>query len=149
MKRIALLALASVALAPFFALADTSDDTLKFYLSRSDVVIQGTILNHPVGVIDRDGVPNFYCEFKAADVLKGDAKLKGTTIRVNIVRFERDEKDHHPLIKKGAECILFLKRTKDNIPKLETADVWFGVQHPFPWLVESLKRLSKQKENQN
>jgi len=147
MKKQALLALACVAVLPFIAFADSSDDTLKLYLAKSDVIIQGTILNEPAGVFDEDGVPNFYCEFKVSDVLKGDANLEGTTVKVNIVRFEMDKKDHHPLIKKDAESILFLKRSKDNVPKLETADFWFGVQHPFPWLARSLKRLAKDKQS--
>ncbi len=147
MKRIALLTLACMALSPFFAAADSSDDTLEFYLSKSDVVLRGTILNGPAGVIDESGVPNFYCEFKVSDVLKGDAKLNGTTVKVNIVRFEMDKKDHHPLIKKDAECILFLKQSKNNVPSLKTADFWFGVQHPFPWLARSLKRLAKEQES--
>jgi len=55
-------------------------------------------------------VPNFICEFAVAEVAKGDSKLKEKTIHVNILRFETDKKDHHPLIKKDAECILFLKK---------------------------------------
>ena len=147
MKTLALVALVCLVLLPLRAFADSSDDTLQFYLSKSDVVLQGTIVNHPAGVIDEVGVPNFYCEFKVSDVLKGDAKLKATTVRVNIVRFEMKKKDHHPLIKKDAECILFLKRSKNNVPRLQTADFWFGVQHPLPWLAKSLKRLVKAKES--
>ena len=133
-------------LAPTIALTDSSDDTLKFYLSKSDLVILGTILNQPGAVIDEVGVPNYYCDFKVTDVLKGDATLKGKTIRVNIVRFEGDKKDHHPLIKKDAECILFLKKEENNFPFWETADFWFGVQYPSPWMARSLKRLAEEEK---
>ena len=145
MKILAIFILACALLAPTLSFADASDDTLKFYLSKSDLVVQGTILNEPAGLFDEAGVPNYYCEFSVSDVLKGDSELKGKTIKVNIIRFEMDKKDHHPLIKKNAECILFLKKTKGNVPSLETADFWFGVHHPSPWMARSLKRLAKEK----
>lgn len=126
--------------------ADSSDDTLKFYLSKSDFVVRGTIANHPEAIFDEIGVPNYYCEFKIADVLKGDAKLKDKTLKLNIMRFEMDKKDRHPLIKKDAECIVFLKKqTKGTVPHWFTADFWFGIQHPSPWMAKSLKRLAKEK----
>ena len=77
--------------------ADDSDDTLQLYLSKSDLVVLGTIVTEPMGLYDEAGVPNYICEFKVSDVCKGDTKLKDTTIRVNIKRFEMDKKDHHPL----------------------------------------------------
>jgi hypothetical protein len=52
-------------------------------------------------------------------------------------------KDRHPLIKKDAECILFLKKQPPgNIPRLASADYWCGVQHPSPWMFKSLRRLA-------
>ena len=71
--------------------------------------------------------------------------MKGKGIRVNIKRFERVGKDKHPLIKKDAECILFLKNAKPNFPDWETADYWFGLQHPSPSMARSLKRQSAKK----
>ena len=124
--------------------ADTSDDTLKLYLSKSDLVVRGTITSEPAGIIDSDGALNYVCVFKVSDVLKGNPDLKDKTVKVSIMRFELDEKDHHPLITKGAESILFLKQAKDSAPKWETADYWFGMQHPFPFLAKSLKRLAKE-----
>jgi hypothetical protein len=59
------------------------------------------------------------------------------------VRFEFDETDKHPLIKKGGECILFLKDFPAAKPSLKTADFWFGVQYPSALMGRSLKRLSK------
>ncbi len=127
--------------------ADDSDDTLRLYLSKTDLVVLGTIVSEPIGEYDESGVPNYICEFKVSDVCKGDAELKGKTIRVNIKRFEMDKKDHHPLIKKDAECILFLKKEgSGTIPQWVTTDFWFGIQHPIPWMVKSLKRLAKEKK---
>ena len=127
------------------AKADASDDTLKFFLSRSDLVVAGKIISEPVGIITEDGVPNYICEFHVQDVLKGDAKLKEQAIKVNIKRFERDLKDKHPLIKKDSECLLFLKRATPDTPSWVTADFWFGVQHSSPWMARSLKRLAAEK----
>jgi hypothetical protein len=147
MKTLAIVALSFV-LAQSVCHADNSDDTLRFYLSKTDLVVLGTIMSEPMGIFHEDGVPNYICQFKVSDVCTGDAKLKGKTIKVNIKRFEMNKKDHHPLIKKDAECILFLKQESDTtIPQWATTDFWFGVQHPFPWLVKSLKRLAKQEND--
>jgi hypothetical protein len=147
MKKQAFFALAFLAVLPISIFADSGDDTLQFCLSKSDVVLLGTIMNEPAAVYTEEGVPNIICEFRVSDVLKGDGKMNGTTVSVNIKRFEADKKDHHPLIRKDAECILFLKQTQGNIPTLETADFWFGVQHPFPWLAKSLKRLAQKNKS--
>jgi len=147
MKRIALLVLVCSVLTPFLAVADSGDDTLRLYLSKSDLVILGTIVSEPMGITDESGVPNYICEFKVSDVCKGNAELKDNTIKVNIKRFEMKDEDHHPLIKKDAECILFLKQEpKGNTPTWTTSDFWFGIQHPIPWMLNSLKRLTKQKD---
>ncbi len=120
-------------------------DTLNRLLSKSDLVVLGKITTEPHGVISRSGVPNYICEFHVQDVLKGDAKLKDQVIEVNIMRFEMDAKDKHPLIKKDSECILFLKSATPDTPSWVTADFWFGVQHPSPWMARSLKRLAGEK----
>jgi hypothetical protein len=127
------------------ACADSDDDTLKLFLSKSDLVVTGRITAEPVGMYNEDGVPHYLCEFRVQDVLKGESKLKDQNIRVDIMRFEHDAKDKHPLIKKDAECILFLKSAKNSMPSWVTADFWFGVQHPSPWMARSLKRLAAKK----
>jgi len=124
---------------------DTGDDTLKSFLSKSDLVVMGKITSEPIGMIFESGAPNYICEFRVQDVLKGDGKLKDQVIKVNIMRFEMDAKDKHPLIKKDGEGILFLKSATPNTPAWVTADVWFGVQHPSPWMAGSLKRLAAKK----
>ena len=125
--------------------ADASDDTLKFYLSKSDLIVIGKIMTEPFGIISETGVPSYGCDFKVDDVLKGDPKLKGRVIKVAIMRFEMHEKDKHPLIKKDVECILFLKNTTPDFSSWVTSDFWFGIQYPSPWMAESLKRLAKTK----
>jgi hypothetical protein len=124
-----------------FARADTDDDTLKFFLSKSELVVVGKITTEPFGLITEVGVPNYSCEFKIHEVLKGDAALKGQVIRINIKRFERTNKDKHPLIKKDSDCIVFLNSDRPNIPHWVTSDFWFGLQHPSESMMCSLKRL--------
>ena len=124
---------------------DSDDDTLKSFLSKSDLVVMGKITSEPNSYIFEHGVPNYICEFRVQDVLKGNAKLKDQIIKVNIKRFGMDAKDRHPLIKKDGECILFLKSATPNTPAWVTADFWFGVQHPSPSMAGSLKRLCTEK----
>jgi hypothetical protein len=124
------------------ARADDSDDTLRFYLAKSELVIEGQIVSEPFGVSNEAGVVNYPCDFKVSDVLKGDTALSGKTIHVNIIRFEMGEKDKHPLVKKDAACILFLKDASPDKPSRVTADMWFGVQQPSPWMTRSLKRVA-------
>ena len=120
--------------------ADDGDDTLKFFLSKSDLVVAGKITTEPVARTFEAFVPNYLCEFKVDDIAKGDQKLKGQTIKVNIKRFEQVDQDKHPFVKKDAACILFLKSTSGG--SWETADFWFGVQSPGPWMMRSLQRLA-------
>jgi hypothetical protein len=127
--------------------ADKSDHTLHRWLSRSDLVVIGTVANNPVAVVSAKGVLNYHWAFKVADVCKGNADLRGESISVSTTRIEIDEKDLHPLIKKDAESILFLKNEgTEEKPNWVTADYWFGIQRPSPWMVKSIKRLVRQKE---
>ena len=79
-------------------IADDDDETLKFYLSKADLVVVGKISSDPIGIINETGVPNYNCDFLVSAVIKGDAKLEGQVIKVNIKRFEIKDKDKHPLI---------------------------------------------------
>jgi len=141
-----LLAIVASLIAVLPARGDTGDDTLKYFLSKSDLVVMGKIVSDPIGINHELGVPNFICDFRVQDVLKGDGKLKDQVIKVNITRFEMEPKDKLPVIKKDGECILFLKREEPNVPTWGTADFWFGVQHPSPWLARSLKRLAAEND---
>ena len=116
MRRQTILALLTISFLFLAAHADEGDDTLKFCLSKSDLAVLGVIVSEPTAISDEAGVFNHICDYKVSDVLKGDASLKGKTIRVNIVRFELDKKDRHPLLKKDGECILFLKRASPDVP---------------------------------
>ena len=99
------------------------------------------ISSDPIGESDEAGVVQYACDFRVSDVIKGDKAHKGKTMRVSLVRFENVAADRHPLIRKGGRCRLFLRRRENSIPAWSTADFWFGVQHPFPWMARSLRRL--------
>jgi hypothetical protein len=123
------------------AIADDGGDTLRGWLAKAELVVAGTITNEPVAIQFDSGFARYPCDVKVDDVLKGDATVAGKTISVNIVRFELDAKDKHPLVKKDAECILFLKNVNPDKPVWQTADMWFGFQPASPWLARALKRL--------
>jgi len=133
------LLLVSVAAA---ALADEGDDTLRFYLAKSKLVVLGEITSMSGADMTELGVLGYMCEFRVEDVLLGDEKLKGAAIKVRIIRFGVGEKDHLPLLEKGQQCILFLKPLEQSSAEWITADFWFGVQYPSPWMARSLKRLA-------
>lgn len=132
----------SAASEPKRPVAEESEDTLRLYLSKSELVVTGSIQSDPMGVVDKKGFVAYLCQFKVDDVLKGDAALKGTVIWVGINRHETGAQDKHPLIKMGGECLLFLKSSQQNSPTWVTADSWFGIQHTGPSLSRSLKRVA-------
>jgi len=126
--------------------ADDSDDTLRFYMKQSDLIVSGTIISEPEGLVTEAGVVNWICKFKVKDTLHG-TKPKEETIDVNIVRFEIHKKDHPSYLKKNSECILFLKNvSKTEKPSWKSADMWFGIQPYLPMMERSIKRLSEQEK---
>jgi hypothetical protein len=124
------------------AIADDGDETLRGWLAKSELVVAGQFITEPIGITHETGVLNYVCDFKVAQVLKGNTALAGSTSSVNIVRLELDVKDKYPLIQKDAECILFLTNVSPDKPAWQTVDFWFGVQPASPWLARSLKRLA-------
>ena len=131
--------------------ANAGDETLEFYLAKSDLVVFGVILNKRGPTFYEEGVPNYYSEFKVDEVLKGTNELRGKTIKINIVRLAIREKyidSYQDLIKEGGERIVFLKEIPQNEnPAWRTADVWFGVQYPSSTMGDAIKRLTKEEKN--
>lgn len=130
---------------PGIAFADEGDDTLRMYLSKSDVVVLGEFASEPLGETDELGVVHYHAEFKIEQLIKGEPKgdrREGGTMRVNIVRFEMEPADRLPELKEGGRCILFLKANEDQeTPTYTSADFWFAVQRPNSMMVRSLARL--------
>lgn len=119
-----------------------SEGTLRYFLSKSDLVILGEITSEPTRTSEEVGVVYYYCDFQIADVLSA-WKPTEESIHVNIIRFELDESDRIPDLTIGCKCILFLKNVGGiEKPEWETSDVWFGFQRPSPSMAETLKRLA-------
>ena len=125
------------------ARADAGDDTLKYYLSRADLVVLGEVTKHPVGILSAGSVTEVF-EFKIAQVLKGRGPTKGTTIQASAFHFDFDPEDTPRELRKGGTCILFLKsaRPKDA-PAWTTVDPWFGVQPASSFKARNLARLTE------
>lgn len=82
MKRI-LPALTIAALVLFGILAASAgegDDTLRFFLAKSDLVVSGTISSNSILVTTDPGIHYYLFEFQVGDVLKGEVGLKGKLI---------------------------------------------------------------------
>jgi hypothetical protein len=135
---------------PSLVAANCLEETLVFYLAKSDVVVLGEFAGEPI----RKGASKFgtdyQADFKIAKVLKWDAPgdtKAGATIKVNIVRTVLHEADFEPEdqlpdLKKGGKCILFLTCYQEKpTPSYITADIWFGVQRPSSWMAKSLARI--------
>ena len=128
---------------PALVAADADDDTLEFYLKKSELVVVGTIVE--LWGIPWDGekvVQPWTYELKISDVIRGGDSLKGKSIKFSIRHFMKVEKDVDPLLEKGSEIIVFLKDDGDG--GWETADIWFGIHFPSPTMIESLKRLASE-----
>ncbi len=108
-------------------LADDSEDTITYFVSKSDCVVAGTIVGEPLRIVSEPGRVEYFCDFSVVEIYKGDGITTGVT-RVVISRSEQDESDLRPIISKGMACVLFLKFDPNRIPKLRTADLWFGIQ---------------------
>jgi ankyrin repeat protein/thiol-disulfide isomerase/thioredoxin len=123
--------------------ADESDDTLRHWLAKSEVVVAGTIASEPIGIVTEAGVVNYSFEFRVSETLCGTWKGE-PTLRAGVVRFENDPRDRLPYLKQDSWCILFLKSAGERtIPAWTTADFWFGVQPYSAPLARAIKRLAE------
>jgi len=145
----AIVALFSISLAAR-AGDDTDDDTLRFYLSKSKLVVYGEFVSDRMALALEAGVVHLTADFRIDDVIKGRRRA-GETIGVDVKRYDSesliaprgkrrpgedaDVPDWPKEVKRGAKCILFLDADGT------TADVWFGIQPPYPTMIKSLKRL--------
>jgi hypothetical protein len=146
-----MIALGLALVLPSLIVANDLQETLRFYLAKSDVVVLGEFTSEPI----RKGASKFgtdyQADFKIAQLLKWDAPgdtRAGATIKVHIVRTvlyadDFEPEDQLPELKKGGKCILFLEcRDPQPTPSYITADVWFGVQRSSPWMAKSLARIA-------
>ena len=121
------------------------DDTLRFYLSKSSLVVSGEIVDGPTAHVSELGVVNYGLTLKVAKVLKGKADDGELRVRLSLFGLGRaDEMPAH--LKKGAKVILFLKRewNRPEHRSWQQADGWFAAQQFNSVLEQSLVRVLKE-----
>ena len=123
---------------------EQDEDTLRFYLAKSDCVVLATF-TEVMGFTTDPETLHYVCKISVTEVYKGDTHLNGVTTNVSIWRYEHGVGDQHPCLKEGGKCILFLRReaNTNTVPRLRSADMWFGVQCPSTRMGDSIKRLSQ------
>lgn len=132
---------------PSLMVAGDLEESLRFFLAKSDVVVLGEFTTEPVAKKANAQFRHYQSDFKISQVLKwdtpGEARV-GETIKIHILL---DGEERPPELKIGGKCLLFLEcyHLKPN-PSYITADIWFGVQRPNPGLVKSLSRLASEQK---
>jgi hypothetical protein len=128
---------------PFSSLAEHGDQTLQYFMSNCTVVVSATIASQPERKTDEAGLVRYAFDVEIAEVLHargGSWFEKQDRIRVGMTRYEMNEQDALPFLKKDARCILFLSVWAET----GVADPWFGVQPYNIHMANRLKELSKQ-----
>lgn len=123
---------------------ESGDDTLRYYLSKSTVVVSGEVFDGPQGASFDAGVSRYSFKLKVKEVLYGI--MLDPEFTVVTERMERDATEHQPFFKKGKLVILFLRLKKNDrgLVLWREADPWFGVQQYNEGMALSLKRLAKE-----
>jgi hypothetical protein len=118
------------------------DDTLRYYLSRSKLVVAGEIKTEPERVVEGEGIVRSRFEFQVSHHIAGPST--GPSIPVVVLRHERIGAGGVRPLEKKQSCILFLNPAVDWVtPTWESADVWFGVQENSNAMHTALTRLAK------
>ena len=131
--------------APFTAVGqdkpDSDDDTLRYYLSKSEAVVVGKVTDgvQRIGV-DFNPIPVNVIGFEVevTDSIKGKIAAK-QTIMVTVTRAHNIGQSLPP--EQREKVVLFLKSSGDS---WVSADKWFGMQPHSLTLVENLKRVNGQ-----
>lgn len=123
---------------------ESGDGTLRYYLSKSTLVVSGEILDGPQGGSFDAGVSRYSLQLKVREVIYGDAEDE--ELAVIVERIERNAREHLSFFKKGNPVILFLreKKTDQGLRHWRGADPWFAVQQYNEGMVVMLKRLVKE-----
>lgn len=107
---------------------DDGSETLKYFVSKSDLVVVATIASEPMWIDYSAPIHGYYprtCYFRATieRVLAGDA-AHPAEISVEAARIQHTSERPFDDLAKGRKFIFFLKQNKDA---WHTADPWFGV----------------------
>ena len=119
------------------------DETLEFYLSKSDHVLVVESLDDlekkSVILSEAAHVSNVGCTFKLVQSIKGwGTGREGQTFEETI-SYPTNDGDRTPKIKAGQKYILFLNTQG-------VADLWFGIQRYSPAMAKDLARIVKESE---
>lgn len=147
MKYLAVVILSAVLAAP--VLADDSDDTLRYYTQKSQLVAVGTIVSVETLGIKESGVQPYSCKVKIKEVPKGAPALAAPdqNITLYIERFENSTDDRLDILRPGSKCIFFLAPSdRSDTDRFNTVDMWFGIQPYNSHMVSSIKRISQPKK---
>lgn len=126
------------------AIADDDDDTLRFYLSKSALVVSGEIVDEPRGSISETGVVNYSFKLKVSKLLKG--KIANGELNIELSHFGLGGPESPLCLKKDAKVILFLKRgwNRPEYHSWRSADGWFGIQQFNTVLEHSLLQIAEE-----
>jgi hypothetical protein len=135
-------------LLPGLVVASDTEETLRYYLTKSDVIVIGEFATEPVGKEPNEEFRYYQADFKITEIVKWDAPVEprvGMTVKVHLLVPAGEQR---PELKKGGACMLFLGcREVQPTPSFITADLWFGVQRPSPGLAKALSRsVAEQKK---
>lgn len=140
------------------------DDALRYFASKSTLIVVGQILEGPGGGTSEAGVANYSMGVHVTAVLKGQlpkpsprqSELPGLDaikpkqrredlLCVGIERYELSPTDRLPYFRNGAAVILFLREEERlGVKTWREADPWFAVQ-PYNQVMErSLERLAQE-----
>lgn len=123
--------------------ADDGDDTLRYYLSKSSLVVSGEITEGPRMTFMDASVIRYSFRLKITKIMKGSVKeneLKDG-LGVSAIHPEIDKRERLAFVKKGERVILFLREREDKFGGWEGVDPWFGVQQHNELMEDALERL--------
>ena len=115
-----------------------STDELRSCASRSNTIVVGTFRSEPVAALDELGVAAWAASFEVEQVVKGDRRLKGRSVRVSVTRFELPGHPH-PLLKKGRRCVLLVDRARSDPGLFVGTDGRQDLQRPSAAMVHKLE----------
>jgi hypothetical protein len=122
--------------------ARASEDTLRYYLSKSELSVTAEIVSDPVTQSSADGVSSTVFQAKVIAVLIGDATLVETIVEVRMDWRGTDE-DKPSNLERTGKCILFLAKSKKESKEIwQTVDTWFGFQSMSRAMAAELSRLA-------
>jgi len=123
--------------------AAEGDDTLRYYLSKSSLVVSGDIIDGPRIVSTETSVNRYSFRLKVTKIIKGgihENALKDG-LPVGTIHPETNKAESLAFVKKGERVIVFLRERQDKLGGWEGADPWFGVQQYNEIMEDALERL--------